>query len=287
MGRLYRISTEASRKFGLSMGDRVISLVKWGGNSRYISINPAQLVKIPESVDPAEAACLAEAYLTAFRVLHMGQGSSTRYQKDSLKGKSVLVVGSMSSNLGQAFSQLAALGGIVNFYATAELRHFASLATLGVLPVSKDPLDWWERLEGKIDCIVALENEVTPLHHKVLKDSGDVIVLSHYDVGKNANVEDRPKVGVQLMCSRGRSHWRSRTNPYDVYKEWTNKLNSCKDDLEHLVELLEQGALTPYVLDRVPLGKVARAQELVQTKRHSGFVICEPWLLSKSRAVRL
>lgn len=85
VGRLYRIDNESSKRHGLSKGDRVMSLTNFGGNARYLAVAPEHLVKVPESIDPAEAACLAETYLTAFQVLHLGQGSSSRYKNTSLK----------------------------------------------------------------------------------------------------------------------------------------------------------------------------------------------------------
>jgi hypothetical protein len=49
--------------------------------------------------------------------------------------------------------------------------------------------------------------------------------------------------------------------------------------------LLEMRAITPHVLDRIPLGKVTRAQEYIESKRLLGFLVSdEPWLLSKARA---
>jgi hypothetical protein len=35
------------------------------------------------------------------------------------------------------------------------------------------------------------------------------------------------------------------------------------------------------------LNKVAKAQELLELKRLPGFLVCEPWMMSKKRAVYL
>lgn len=286
VGKLYRIDKESTQRTGLKKGDRVIALTKWGGNSRYLPVDPATLVKVPELVDPAEAACLVETYLTAFQLLHFGQSPGSRYRKAALKGKSFLVVGAMTPNMGRAIAQLATHSGADMVYATSKPKHFQQLSALGFVPLSQDPLDWWEKLNGKVDLIISLGEEVTPLFYKLLKRSGEIVIATHSEVDLAPDME-LVREPSKLICSRGKTQRKSRTAFYDVFNEWDVNLGKCRKDLTHLVRLLETRAVSPYVIDRVPLGKVARAQELVESKRLSGFLVCEPWLLAKSRAIRL
>ena len=58
-------------------------------------------------------------------------------------------------------------------------------------------------------------------------------------------------------------------------------------DLAYLLELLEKGTIDPVVRDRLALGKVAKAQALLEAKRIQGYLVCEPWIKSKGRAVYL
>jgi D-arabinose 1-dehydrogenase-like Zn-dependent alcohol dehydrogenase len=58
-------------------------------------------------------------------------------------------------------------------------------------------------------------------------------------------------------------------------------------DLEYLLGLLKKGTINPVVRDRLALGKVAKAQALLEDKRIQGYLVCEPWIKSKSRAVYL
>jgi len=61
----------------------------------------------------------------------------------------------------------------------------------------------------------------------------------------------------------------------------------AKRDLAHLVQLVEEGSIHPKILDSVSLGKVARAQEEIETKKVNGFVLCEPWVHTKrSKKIR-
>jgi NADPH:quinone reductase-like Zn-dependent oxidoreductase len=296
VGRLCRVDAECMKTEGIRVGDRVMTLTKWGGNSRYMIADPAQLVKVPESVDPAEAACLTETYLTAFQVLHYGQSPGMRYRSSSLHKRTFLVLGTLTSNMGRALAELSTWASSDAVFATAKPKHHQQLTALGIVPLSDEPIDWWERLNGKIDMVISLGQDVLPLHFKLLKSHGEVVVVANEAVSVADDTRRTPpslicsrtyRPSSGLICSRDSSHQISRTHYYDVYSEWDLDSAKCKRDLAHLLRLLDERVLHPHVLDRVPLHKVARAQDLIETKRLSGFLVCEPWLMLKSRAVQL
>jgi NADPH:quinone reductase-like Zn-dependent oxidoreductase len=262
-------------------------LTQYGGNARYLAVNASQFVKVPESVDPAEAACLAETYLTAFQALHYGQSNGLRYKKSALKGKQLLIVGTISSNMGRALSQLSSSASVDNVYATSKEKHYQRLTSLAILPLSLDPIHWFERLKGKIDLVISFNEEITPLHFKTLTHSGEIIRIS--ENGSVATMELEPFRRSPTKLSCGKKPWQNkgRANGYSVYKEWDYNLDRCKRDLEHLIHLLDERWVVPEVLDRIPLNKVPRAQELIESKNIPGFIVCEPWIVSKSRALLL
>src|SRR6202050_4177852 len=79
-------------------GETVADLCVVGGYAQY-AIRPWRyLVPVPDGIDPAEAACIPLAYLTAFQML-------TRYRKLPL-GATILVVGA-SGTVGTALLDLA------------------------------------------------------------------------------------------------------------------------------------------------------------------------------------
>src|SRR5271155_4888621 len=83
---------------GLREGQMVADLCVVGGYTQY-AIRPARLlVPVPVGVDPAEAACIPLAYLTAFQML-------TRYRRLS-PGASILAIGA-SGTVGTALLDLA------------------------------------------------------------------------------------------------------------------------------------------------------------------------------------
>ena len=285
VGKLYRVDKETTKRYNLSKGDRVLSLVKWGGNSRYLSVDPSKLVKVPENVDPAEAVCLPETYLAAFQILHLGQSDASRYRETTLKGKNIFILGYSLSNMGRAIAQVAACAGVAQVYALEKPKHFQALKALGIKPLNKESLDWWDVLNKNIDTIISLEEEVVTLHYKCLKPGGQVVIVQNRkkeDHGKFMNNHKNNLVGSFKKWKQ-----QSKTTSYDIYEAWKKNVDQCMKDLQYLIHLLQQKRLTPKLLDRIPLSKVARAQQLIGSKQLSGFIICEPWLVAKSRAIRV
>jgi NADPH:quinone reductase-like Zn-dependent oxidoreductase len=287
VGRVYSIGAQASKKYSIDVGQRVMALTQYGGNARYLAVNVSQFVKVPDTVDPAEAACLTETYLTAFQALHYGQSNGVRYKKTALKGKQLLIVGTISSNMGRALSQLGSAASVGNLYATSKEKHYQRLTSLAILPLSQDPIHWFDRLKGKIDLIISFDEEITPLHFKVLTPTGEIIRIS--ENGSDTTVELDPirSSAAKLACRKHSWQNKSRVNGYSVFNEWDSNLDRGKKDLEHLIHLLNERWVVPEVLDRIPLNKVPRAQELIESKNIPGYIVCEPWIISKSRAVLL
>uniref|UniRef100_A0A7S0F6J1 Alcohol dehydrogenase-like C-terminal domain-containing protein n=1 Tax=Craspedostauros australis TaxID=1486917 RepID=A0A7S0F6J1_9STRA len=282
-------------EYGLKRWQTVMALTKCGGNARFIKLHPASLVNVPPSLDPAEVVCLAETYLTAFQVLHFGQRGTARYKNTSLKGKSVLIVGAMSNNLGKAMIDLATNANAAVIYATAKKKHWKTLAALGAIPLDQEESEWITRLEESMDLVLATNGanreDVSTLHMKALRPkAGHLIVCGHRVADTDIPVgEWKERKPMQLSWPKQNSstQWLHYTHGYDVFDQWDTKLDVCQADLKHLLQLLAEGAIKPYVLDRIPLTKVPKAQEVLDSKRLAGHLVCEPWLKSKRRAVGL
>jgi len=261
-----------------------------------MSIHPNKLVKVPDGLDPAQVVCLPECYLSAFQVLHIGQGGNIRYRENSLKGKSILILGSMTNNMGKAMIELALHAGVANIYATAKKKHWKTLISYGVMPLSTDPMEWMQRVAGSMDLVLApngnLREDVSPVHFRALVPKyGQLVISGRRIVGNDIPITDWKKElqTPTLSCGKSKALQKILRNSisYDVHESWEKNLNLCKKDLSHLLTLLKRNTIRPEVLDRIPLNKVAKAQELLEKKRLPGFLVCEPWMKSKKRAVYL
>ena len=271
VGRIFHFEKDASCASHLSVGDRVISLTRCGGNSRFISIGSEQLVKISEHVDPAEAACLPEAYLSAFQVLHFGQSAGLRYRNNALKGKSILILGTVVTTLGRAIVELAMAAGVAKILATSTPKHFPHLHSLGIIPVSIDPALWHDELNGVVDLVIIsnANEKIVDRHFKVLKYDGHLIVINQRQ-GPGLPVMGQKRGLPSLMCkaSKSKISMIDRTHDYSPFRQWEMDQERSKKDLSHLVKLLEKREIKPIVFDRIPLGKVAKAQLMEIGRAH-------------------
>ena len=296
VGKIYSTRPTTGKVYGLKPMQTVISLMKWGGNARFMPIHPKQLVKVPEGLDPAKAACLPECYLSAFQVLHMGQPGKSRYRESSMKGKSILILGSMTNNMGKAIIELALHAGVANIYATAKKKHWKKLISYGVMPLSPDPMEYIQRIAGTIHLVLApngnLREDVSPVHFRALIPKyGQLVISGRRIVGNDIPIDawKNDHQAPTLVCGKNKAIQKILRNSisYDVYEEWEKNLDLCKKDLSYLLQLLEGNSIKPELLDRIPLSKVGKAHDLLETKRLPGFLVCEPWIKSKKHAVYL
>lgn len=211
-----------STRLGLSVGDRVISLTKSGGNSRYVLAPDDRLVKVPENVDPAEAAALAETYLAAFQVLHIGQNGSPRYTKASLQGKAILIIGVLS-NVGRATIELAKAGGATALYGTCKQKHFKTLQDLGVVPLVQEASKWTGLLKGRVDLILVVgdrvKEDVTSKHLEVLRAGGRIVFIGRRSENDLALSSVDELESNKFVCARNKGK-SNIVMCYDVYHQW-------------------------------------------------------------------
>jgi NADPH:quinone reductase len=278
-GIVSQVSQSAYRT-GLNIGDRVISLVQVGANSRHLCVNSKYLVKVPDEIkDPHSVACLPETYLTAFQALHIGQKNGARYRKTSLAGKLILVLGG-GSTLGKALIEVSVAAGCETVYATEKEKHFEAISEKGGAPLGRDQKQWCSILSQKVDIIVGIDNsvgksELSQEHIDLLARNGRVILLCRPGLhNKSAiDLDKQPE-----LARTGRILYR-----YNVFDSWEDDLKLCKRDLGHLLKLYRDGSLRPRILERIPLFRVAKAQDLMEGKKLSGFILCEPWIKGKNK----
>ena len=157
-------------------------------------------------------------------------------------------------------------------------------------------MEWIQNISGTISLVLApngnLREDVSPVHFRALLPKyGQLIICGRRIVGNDIPITEwkRDHQTSILACGQGKALQKilGNSSTYDVYEEWERNLELCKKDLSHLLKLLERKIIKPEVLDRLPLNKVAKAQELLELKRLPGFLVCEPWMMSKKRAVYL
>src|SRR5699024_7825812 len=116
------VSAVGNRVSGRSVGDRVMGLIGGGAYADYIVAHERETLALPAGIDFAAAAAIPEAFLTAYRALHLEGGLNC--------GQWCLVRGA-TSGVGQAALQLIAAAAARSI---ATSRSQARLDALAVQP---------------------------------------------------------------------------------------------------------------------------------------------------------
>jgi len=165
-----------SKTQGFEEGDRVAALVRTGGNARFLSVPASSLVKIPRSIDAAEAAAMVSIYTTAYQTLKRITQKGPMF---SLLGNKVMIIGGMDA-VGQALIQMCHKAR-AEIYATGpKHRHSYLRNILNVHPLPEDKDEWLPMVRGRMDfvfdgvCEDGLESS-----RQALKEKGEVVCFGH------------------------------------------------------------------------------------------------------------
>jgi NADPH:quinone reductase-like Zn-dependent oxidoreductase len=265
-------------------GQMVADLCVVGGYAQY-AVRPARyLVPVPDGVDPAEAACVPLAYLTAFQML-------TRYRRLP-PGATVLVIGA-SGTVGTALLDLA--------------RHL-SLKTIGTCSAKNLPV-----VEGF--GATAIDHQVGDFVASVRRLTAgrpggagvdvafDAIGGAHFSrsfaclaprgllIGYGSQTWAAGRAGL-LSAGLGMARlklWGGALNVlfggrralfYSVTSRRPTHPEDFETDMSTLFELLRDGAIHPIVIDRMPLAAARDVHARIDSGGLGGKIVLLPWPLS-------
>jgi NADPH:quinone reductase-like Zn-dependent oxidoreductase len=244
-------------------GDRVTSLTMTGGYSHYIVLPESELVRVPGGLDPAEAVSLVLNYVTAYQLIH--RIAQLR------QGDSVLIHGA-AGGVGTASLQLGKLAGLKMFGTASKSKHDLVTA-LGGIPIDYRSENFVQRAAGVHAVFDPIGGRNWPRSYRALAKGGKFI-----GYGMSAAIEG----GSRHMMLAGASfawlalaglipgksaRWYSVTTEMKKHPTW------FREDLKHLLTMLQEKSICPVVAERLPLREAARAHELLEKASVSGKII--------------
>jgi NADPH:quinone reductase-like Zn-dependent oxidoreductase len=267
---------------GALVGRRVAALTKTGGWTTAALLTAADLVEVPDGIDPDEAETLIVNGLTAYQMLHR----SAKVQA----GQTVLITGA-AGGVGSVLAQLARDAG-ARVIGTANPRHHEALRALGVEPVDyRDPELAARIRELAPDGVDAVFDHLggasVSLSYRLLNRTGTLV---SYSIA--AALDDtRPVLLDFLPLLAKLAFWNHlptgrHASFYDVWAG-AGKPDSAKReafrarmraDLTHVFGLLRDGVLTARIAARFPLSEAAAAMELAESSGRTalGKIILTP-----------
>lgn len=256
-------------------GRRFAALTKIGGWADHVLLDAADLVPVPDGVDPAEAEAFVVNGITAWRMLH--------HVARVRKGHTVLVHGA-NGGVGSTLVQLARLAG-ATVIGTASPRHHDAVRDLGAIPVDYREPDLAARIRplspNGVDAVFDHVGGPGIVHsYRLLAPRGTLVAYG------TASTRDEPgssrlpvlKLFARLLL------WNALPNGHRAtfFNIWAGKRRraafraALRRDLGEVFALLAQGKLRAQVAARVPLDEVARAVALAESGTVTGKVVLVP-----------
>jgi NADPH:quinone reductase-like Zn-dependent oxidoreductase len=243
----------------IKTGERVAALTKYGSHSEVVYWPADELVKVPTTIDPAEAATLILNYLVAYQVLHRVAQVSP--------GDKVLVIGA-SGGVETAFLQLCQLAGLKMYGLASPAKH-RMLRIYGAVPIDYHTQDFVEEIQKAephgLDYVFnGMGEEYFERGLKVLKKGG---VLVAY--GAPQSMSHFLLLVVKLLL------YNALPNGKKIEGYGTHRLgvDLFKVDWTALFKLLEEGKIKPVIAGTYPLLEATTAYERLESGRVSGNLV--------------
>lgn len=257
------------------IGCSVAALTKTRGWADHMVLPAADLVVIPDGLDPAETETFVVNGLTAWQLLHR----SARVHP----GATILVSGA-NGGVGTTLAQLARLHD-VRVIGVARPQHHDTLRELGVEPVDAgDPALLADRIRelAPADVDAAFDKvggENLRRYWDLLAPGG---VLVNYSI---ASISSGNLILHFVRMLALLAWWNAipngkRAHFYDVWAGHRRRPAAFRDrlrtDLVAVLDLLAQGKLSAKIAARLPLTEAAAAMELAESRSTVGKVVLLP-----------
>jgi NADPH:quinone reductase-like Zn-dependent oxidoreductase len=280
----------------LREGDRVAALTVWGAYAERVCVPEADVVEVPEDLDPAKVVSLVLPYMTAYQLLHR-----TAMAK---RGETVLVHGA-AGRVGIAVLELGAVAGL-RLYGTASARDRAAVERLGAVAIDYRNEDFLARVReltvDGVDVVLdGIGGALSLRSFRALRPGGRLVVFGHYATLVQDHKSWRGWIdwyaATTTVALWGLLSPRRRVLAYRIQKlrgnrhQWLpvsggarailvgggpRNPDSYREDFLALLKLLREDKIRPVVAERLPLADARRAHELLERSAAVGKLVLVP-----------
>ena len=260
------------------LGDRVAALSVRGSYAECLCLPAADLVPVPNGLDPVEAACMAFIHLTAYQMMH---------RTARVKAGDRALIHSAGGPVGTALLQLGGLCGL-KMFGTASQRKHDFVSSLGAIPIDYKAVDFVDeirRLTGDgVDIVFdGIGGKHISRSYKALRQGGVVVAFGHatsmirdgqLTSGRRSRLRGLPALAGQIICSRLIPDGK-KVIPYSIQTLKRRHPDWYREDMTSLFDLASQGRLTPRVAKRLRLDEAAAAHELLSDSSVMGRIMLD------------
>ena len=250
------------------VGDRVAALTAFGGYAEYIFLGEKQLIPVPATLDPAEAAPLILNYMVAYQTLHRSAKVKA--------GDRVLIIGA-SGGIGTALLQLGKLANLTMYGIASKSKHHI-VTEYGATPIDYRTQDFVEVIrkaepDGLEAVIDGIGGDYIKRGFSLLRRGGTFVGYAN-PLSFSRMLRFLRQVVLFNLSPNGRSA--------KYYGTGSSRLNRRPfvEDWATLFKLLEEGKIKPVIMKKFPILEAAQANELLESGQVIGnIVLLAPELL--------
>ncbi len=238
---------------GFRPGDRVCALLAGGGYAEKVAVPWQQLMRVPDGVDPVEAAGLPEVACTVWSNVFM----TARLRR----GETLLVHGG-ASGIGTMAVQLAKAFGSRVVVTAGSAEKISYCLGLG----ADEGIDYRDGdFSEKVQADVILDiigGPYLPKNVRALKTGGRLVVI-----GMQGGSKGELDLGA-LLAKRASVHGTTlRARPID------EKGVIVRGVVENVWPLVDAGVIRPVIHARVPMSDAAEAHRILESGEHIGKIL--------------
>jgi NADPH2:quinone reductase len=240
-----------------------------GGYSRFTIVPAADLVAVPDGLDPSEAVCLVLNYVTAYQMLH---------RLAQLNAGQKFLVHSAAGGIGTAALQLGKIAKLETF-GTASKAKLGLVSALGAVPIDYGAENFSCRIRQLVpdglDCVL---DPVGGMHwwasYTCLRRGG--ILLCY---GAQVNLSGGTLAAglgfalfglMKVLPDRKKLRWYNSRIFRDQHPEWFH------EDLTILFNLLLARSIQPVIAGKFRLRDASRANEMLEKGQAAGKLVLLP-----------
>lgn len=272
VGRIHAVGKHVKE---FEVGQRVVSLTRFGGYAEYAVADSRAAAVVPENMDYCVAAALATQYATAYYC--------AAYTTQLHKGEHVLIQAA-AGGVGTALVQLAKSKGCIVYGTAGSEKKLEYLRSLGVdHPINYNTTDfatYIENTSGKHAIDVAFDSLGGSAVKKARKllaiGTGRIIcygVASRSGKAKGILGDLKLVFGFGFLASVElllKSQGVTGVNMLRVADNRPDVLGYC---IQSVVKLVEEGVLKPTIGGKFPVEEIAKAHDFLGERKSIGKVV--------------
>ncbi len=263
---------------GLSVGQRVIAMPRFGGQADVVCLPAAQVMAIPDAMSFEDAAAISVAYLTAYHMLfHVARVRS---------GESLLIHAA-AGGLGIAVLQLARTLPNMTTFGTASKSKHEALADLGLdYAIDYHTTDYAEEIrrltEGRgVDVVFdSLGGRDWKKGYKLLRPGGRLVCCGFSNMsspGSKRNpfriIREAVKIPFFVpMKLMGDNKTVSGVNMGHMFGE----VELLRSEMEAICQLYLEGKVKPRIDSIFPFDKAGEAHRQMEERKNIGRILLVP-----------